>query len=409
MFFPRPYAANPTASSLAAEGGVRVSDFFNRDLRGKMMAHTRFERNNEGRRIAACSRRQLLRIGAAGSVGLLLAADHPAQSARETPPHAKWPRPTLHCYDNYGWLRGFNVVPSWGARIEQAWWDYDPRRFRAEIQLARQVHANCIRLWIEFTAWMADPDQVTARFLDAVAALDEAGMKTMPCLFNRWHNRDGWDYGGTYTEDLDRNWKPKLDYVRCLVAPLAADPRVLVWDLCNEPQALDQNKPVNIKEHAWLVEVAATVRRCGAKQPVTIGTMFGKNIEIYAPLCDVLCAHPYARTPAGLDGAIRSYAALRKAHGKPMLVNECIPGCLDDAKRAALARYYVQALPAAGLGWMGWSLREGKAISTRRDRIDGNGIDGQGYHAWFTKDGRLRGGLDFLREPPRMQAPWEKN
>lgn len=26
----------------------------------------------------------------------------------------------LHRYPDYGWLRGFNIVPTWGARIEQA-------------------------------------------------------------------------------------------------------------------------------------------------------------------------------------------------------------------------------------------------------------------------------------------------
>ena len=64
-----------------------------------------------------------------------------------------------------------------------------------EVALARQVHANCIRLWIEFTAWMADPDKVTDSFLDGVKAIADAGMKVMPCLFNRWHDAR-FDYGG---------------------------------------------------------------------------------------------------------------------------------------------------------------------------------------------------------------------
>ena len=50
---------------------------------------------------------------------------------------------------------------------------------------------------------------------------------------------------------------------------------------------------------------------------------------------------------------------------KPMLVNETIPGALDDAVRAGVARFYTEQLSAAGLGWMGWALREGKAISPR--------------------------------------------
>lgn len=317
------------------------------------------------------------------------------------------PKPTLHVYSDYGWLRGFSVVPSWGARIEEAWWNYDGARFREEVALARQVHSNCIRLWIEFTAWMADPERVTANFLDAVKAIAECGMKTMPCIFNRWHDSQ-WDYGGTYTETLSRDWKPQLGYVRALVTPLANDDRVLIWDLCNEPQAHDQTIDVNKKEFAWLKLMTETVRACGAKQPITIGTMNGKNIETFAPLMDVLCAHPYPHTRAALETLITGYHAMRKTHGKPLLVNECIPGSLSDATRAEVARYYTELLSAAGLGWMGWALREGRAISTRRDRYDGNGIKKEGFHPFFTRSGKLRDGLEFLTEKPKLRAPWEK-
>ncbi|MFA6563239.1 MAG: cellulase family glycosylhydrolase [Verrucomicrobiia bacterium] len=323
----------------------------------------------------------------------------------ETPAAAK---PALHVYPDYGWLRGFSVVPSWGARIEEAWWNYDGARFREEVALARPVHANCVRLWIEFTAWMADPEKVTANFFDAVKAVAECGMKTMPCIFNRWHDSK-FDYGGTYTETLFRDWKPQLDYVRTLVTPLASDDRVLIWDLCNEPQAHDQASDVNKKEFAWMKLIAETVRACGAKQPITIGTMNGKNIETFAPLMDVLCAHPYAHTRAALENLIAGYYAMRKTHGKPLLVNECIPGSLSDATRAEVARFYTELLSAAGFGWMGWALREGKAISTRRDRYDGNGINKEGFHPFFTKTGHLRGGLEFLTEKPKLRAPWERS
>ena len=180
-----------------------------------------------------------------------------------------------------------------------------------EVALARQVHANCIRLWIEFTAWMADPDKVTDSFLDGVKAIADAGMKVMPCLFNRWHDAR-FDYGGTYTENLFADWRPQLDYVRAIVTPLANDDRVLVWDLCNEPQAADLNSEVNKREFAWLSAVAAETRACGAKQPITIGTALGNNIELYAPLMDVLCGHPYAHDRQGLAGLITSFDAVRK-------------------------------------------------------------------------------------------------
>lgn len=353
-------------------------------------------------------RRDALRCGAAALASCwatpLLAAE---PAAPPTPAPAAWKKPSLHAYDDYGWLRGFSVVPSWGARIEEAWWSYRPERMREEVSLARQVHANCIRLWIEFTAWMADPDQVTANFLDAVKAIAEAGMKTMPCLFNRWH--DGrFDYGGTYTETLMRNWQPQLDYVRALVHPLAGDDRVLIWDLCNEPQAFDLNSEVNKREFAWLKAIAGTIRDGGAQQPITIGTMIGKNIETYAPLVDVLCAHPYAHDRKGLEGLVASYTALRAKYAKPLLVNECIPGSLSDATRAEVAKFYDEVLSAAGFGWMGWALREGKAISTRRDRYDANGVRREGFHPFFQKNGKLRPGLEFLTEKPKQLPPWNR-
>ena len=73
-----------------------------------------------------------------------------------------------------------------------------------------------------------------------------------------------------------------------------------------------------------------------------------------------------------------------------------------------LARFYTRMLSEAGFGWMGWALREGKAISTRRDRHDGNGLNGEGFHPFFTREGKLRGGLEFLCEKPKLLPPWER-
>lgn len=356
----------------------------------------------EDRDSARMTRREVVRLGAAAAAGLAGSSLFAAAGQEATPPG-----PALHAYEDYGWLRGFSVVPSWGARIEEAWWAYDADRFREEIAPARQMHANCIRLWIEFTAWMADPDAVTASFLDAVAAVDEAGMRAMPCLFNRWHDFT-WDYGGQYTEDLYRGWGPKLEYVKALATPLASDPRILIWDLCNEPQAFSLDDDWAKREFDFLRQVGLALRECGIQQPITVGTMAGGNIETYAPLCDVLCAHPYVHTEPELAAAIAGFAETAQRLGKPMLVNECIPGCLDDARRASVAEFYSRLLSGAGLGWMGWALREGKAISTRRDRYDANGIDSQGFHPFVTAKGELRPGLEFLTETPAVLPPWER-
>ena len=285
----------------------------------------------------------------------------------------------LHSYSDYRWLRGFNIIPSWGARIEEAWWNYDGDRFREEAALAVPTHANCIRLWIEFSAWMADPDKAQADFMDAVTAIGELGMTTMPCLFNRWHDGD-YDYGGTYVEDFYRNMGPKIDYIRAIVEPLIDDERILLWDLCNEPQVHRLDDPIAALELSWMAQIADAVRQTGVRQPITIGThQAGRNMDIYAPFCDVMCCHAYGKTREEQTQMLEVCAQVQQRHRKPMMSNETVPGSVSDDKRADCARWTIELMENAGYGWMGWGMREGKAISTRRDRMDGNGIGRTGF------------------------------
>jgi len=341
------------------------------------------------------NRRVALKAGAAcvlgaGFSGRCLAAD-------DSPSASK---PTLHVYPEYGWLRGLGIVPSWGSNIVEAWQLYDGARFREEVALARRIHCNCIRLWIEYAAWKTDRDRITARFFDAVAGIAEKGMKVMPCLFNRWRDKK-LDYGGSYASEKR---ELHFEYVKTLVTPLAGDDRIMIWDLCNEPPARERTSP----EYLWLADIAATVRNCGVKQPVTIGTMSGTNITNYAPLVDVLNGHPYAHNPPNLEVLIGSFQSMSRELNKPLLCNETIPGALDDLERAKVAKFYTEMLSAAGFGWMGWVIREGKAIATTREMHDNNGINGGGYHPFFTKKGKLRDGLEFLTETPKRRAPWEQ-
>ena len=96
------------------------------------------------------SRRQVLALAGAAGVGWMLRG-----ALGQAAPGIK---PSLHVYTNYGWLRGFSIVPSWGARIEEAWWSYDGAAHARRSRAGRRVHANCLRLWIEFSAWMASPN-----------------------------------------------------------------------------------------------------------------------------------------------------------------------------------------------------------------------------------------------------------
>jgi len=138
---------------------------------------------------------------------------------------------------------------------------------------------------------------------------------------------------------------------------------------------------------------------------------------------------PKLTTPEGLSDFYFIEAAEPEAIQDLILrlVKERIPGrfkldskmdiqVLSPMNRSLLgARNLNQVLQAAlnpgddgpEIQRFGWALREGKAISTRRDRYDGNGINKEGFHPFFTKAGELRDGLEFLTEKPKLRAPWE--
>ena len=65
----------------------------------------------------------------------------------------------------------------------------------------------------------------------------------------------------------------------------------------------------------------------------------------------------------------------------------------------------------AGYGWVGWGLREGKAISTRRDRYDGNGIAGslpaRDFYGKYASDLGIGNPAAFARAHELMaEADW---
>ncbi len=85
------------------------------------------------------TRRQAIQTLAAASIGAGVSQQIAAQDSKvaKPVPTPAFPKPTLHVYPDYGWLRGLGMVPSWAARIEDAWWFYDGARMREEVALAR--------------------------------------------------------------------------------------------------------------------------------------------------------------------------------------------------------------------------------------------------------------------------------
>jgi hypothetical protein len=72
------------------------------------------------------------------------------------------------------------------------------------------------------------------------------------------------------------------------------DPRVLLWDLCNEPKVNPHHTDNNPLWLGWLGRARAAIEALGDRGRITVGACGpASSIALLEPLCDVLTVHPY--------------------------------------------------------------------------------------------------------------------
>ena len=199
---------------------------------------------------------------------------------------------------DYASIRGFNYLPSYAGNLQMQWTNFDRNVWEREVKWAKRFGTNMLRVWLDWNAWIALESELFNRFDEALGICNDNEIITMPVLFNRWNN-DRLPMGFVSDRDLVASelgfgkFKP---YVSGLMDRFGRDERIGIWDLCNEPQTPNLSDKVNFREAVWMSHVNDWVRR-GSDFPVTIGTMNGDNIRVYAPLVDVISFHPYVASP----------------------------------------------------------------------------------------------------------------
>lgn len=297
----------------------------------------------------------------------------------------------------YGKIRGFNYQPGYGGTLQYIWTGFDRKVWEREVPWCKRFGANMLRVWLDWQAYLA----VGGAFLDSVTqALDvlgKHGLQMMPVLFNRW-NDARYPHGGVGDRDLVAGDVSKFwPYVDALLNRFGSDPRVAIWDVCNEPQA-PWNKfgEVNDAETRWLGAVIERMRSA-TKKPITVGTMSGDNVERFAGLVDVISFHPYTDRIGHMDELCDVHEKIAAKHGKPLICTEACRGSFDDQERGRQARDDVEALERHEIGWLLWHLCESRFVTGNRERTDDNALHpGQGYMPFVLADGTTRPGHEWL-------------
>ena len=233
-----------------------------------------------------------LLLGAA--VATLFAADLAEARPRWTEAQAKaW-------YAEQPWLVGANYTPASAINQLEMWQaaTWDPKRIDYELGLAQGIGMNTMRVFLHDQLWAQNPEGFRQR-IDAFLTMAKAhGIRPLFVLFDSCWDPDprlgpqhppipgvhnsGWVQGSGMAGLRDRaGWPRYRAYVQGVIGAFKDDPRILGWDVWNEPDnGADQYKGQEGKEplvRALLAQVFDWARAADPSQPLTSGVWQGED------------------------------------------------------------------------------------------------------------------------------------
>ena len=233
-----------------------------------------------------------LLLGAA--VATLFAADLAEARPRWTEAQAKaW-------YAEQPWLVGANYTPASAINQLEMWQaaTWDPKRIDYELGLAQGIGMNTMRVFLHDQLWAQNPEGFRQR-IDVFLTMAKAhGIRPLFVLFDSCWDPDprlgpqhppipgvhnsGWVQGPGMAGLRDRaGWPRYRAYVQGVIGAFKDDPRILGWDVWNEPDnGADQYKGQEGKEplvRALLAQVFDWARAADPSQPLTSGVWQGED------------------------------------------------------------------------------------------------------------------------------------
>lgn len=310
----------------------------------------------------------------------------------------------------YARVRGANYVPSYALCLNDVMDHFDESTVARELGWAKEVGFNSIRMWFSDTSYIRAPGAFLKNMEWLLNTLDAYDMTLMPTLFNRWVDPRFYFGQLDLVVAMGEVYDTKAKYITDVVSAFRHDPRILAWDLCNEPFSygwihsvddalLAQLYPREVRFWKTCIEI---LRNAAPSQPLTMGFMdpTDPNIDEVCRLCDVISCHTYlgwtdGTMPERVDKMIRYANAL----DKPLINTETCQGSLDDGVRSTCIERTLDVMCEAELGFYVWQLCSGEMVSARRDRTDPNCAPGdQAYMSFLLANGKLRPRHEIIRK-----------
>jgi hypothetical protein len=227
-------------------------------------------------------------------------ADLPNNSQDQIP---RWSEAQANAwYAKQPWPVGADYIPRDAINQLEMWQaaTFNPQEIDQELGWAQAIGMNTMRVFLHDLLWQQDPDGFKQRINTFLEIANKHKIRPVFVLFDScWepepklgpqhppipgvHN-SGWVQGPGLTALADPTQYPRLEaYVKGVVGAFANDPRILAWDLWNEPDNGDDesyDKPQKEKGKNGLVaellpQVFSWARSQHAIQPLTSGVFYG--------------------------------------------------------------------------------------------------------------------------------------
>ncbi len=200
-----------------------------------------------------------------------------------------------------GWLVGANFTPYNAINQIEMWQaeTFDPERIDIELGWASDIGFNSMRVYLHDLVWEEDPDGFLERMDKYLEIADRHGIRTMFVIFDAvWNpaaftggqpepiphtHNSGWVQSPTAERLKDTtNYSILEEYVKSVISYFADDPRVVVWDLYNEPDNDNFGKFPGTElpdkrtyTYHLLVKSFEWARSVNPSQPLTAGVWWG--------------------------------------------------------------------------------------------------------------------------------------
>ena len=243
-------------------------------------------------------------------------------------------------WNEIDWPVGANYVTSNAVNDIEMWMDqtFDPELISKELTWASQIGMNSVRVFLPYIVWQKERNLFEANFEMFLQLAANHGLKVLPILFDDC----AFDFGsepvyGPQPEPVpgvhNSRWVPSpgfavqddpvqlekcQEYVYAVVGNHAQDPRILAWDLYNEPgntQRAEKCLPLLEAAFIW-------ARKCSPIQPLTAGVWtwangYEKVNETCWALSDVISLHAYT----SLENT-KLWVNKAKAYERPIMITE---------------------------------------------------------------------------------------